>query len=546
MTNTITNKSYIDAAHAEDVVGIDDTSDLSGPGSTPKTKKVGLEQIRHYNNVGQGIKLQKIIAKLAAVKTATPGTVYARIAVVSDSTGIGKLSTTGPDKVAHSWTTVLQNYLQKAGFNTTRSAFFASGDDTNFSTYDTRIVPGSGWTNTGATSLGGVMPFNGTTTNSLAFTPTDQWNSAKVYYPLFGSAGTISMDIDGAGAVSQSLNGSPAAAKTVMTPVTLGFHTLNISRVSGSCIVTGVECWNSTINQVQLFNCGWGGAKVTDMINSTNPYGPQGMLTFVAPDLTIFGGLINDWGAPTDLTVFTDAVDLSITTAQAFGDVMWMTGAPTANTQVPLTTQKQYVDIVRARCAFYGVPVIDVWDRFQSYEISNPLGIYGDLVHPNGVGYEIMGKAAFDMLAVAGMNTTTAGVTDGSDAPAGVVGEIITASASGVSLTTATDTNIISLLLQPGDYDLSGVSKFIAASTTIPTKLITSINSVSATQATFPNGGAFAQLEATLGTSSTNILPTGSMRVKPTVPTTYYLIGNATFTVSTLTASGALYAKRRR
>lgn len=141
------------------------------------------------------------------------------------------------------------------------------------------------------------------------------------------------------------------------------------------------------------------------------------------------------------------------------------------------------------------------------------------------------------------------GVIDGSVAPAGYIGEIISSSiaiGSATSLTTATAKSITSITLTPGNWMISGNIGFIAAAGTIPTSLIASISATDNTQATSPNGGGFSQLQATLGTASTNVLPISPTEINITTTATYYLVGTAAFTVSTLTAYGSIRARRFR
>jgi hypothetical protein len=144
---------------------------------------------------------------------------------------------------------------------------------------------------------------------------------------------------------------------------------------------------------------------------------------------------------------------------------------------------------------------------------------------------------------------TSLGVTSGSNASSGIVGEVISSTiaiGSATSLVTNTAKNITTLSLTAGDWLVSGNIGFIAAATTIPTKLIASISATTNTQATSPNGGGFSQLESTLATASTNVLTLPPTRINITTPTTYYLVGTATFTISTLTGYGSITAIRFR
>jgi hypothetical protein len=141
------------------------------------------------------------------------------------------------------------------------------------------------------------------------------------------------------------------------------------------------------------------------------------------------------------------------------------------------------------------------------------------------------------------------GVIDGSVAAAGYIGEVITSSVgitSSTPLTTAIDKSITSITLTAGDWMVSGNIGFIAAATTVPTKLTASISATNNTQAISPNDGGFAQIQATLGTASTNVLTTSPMRINITSTTTYYLVGTATFTGAALTAYGSISARRLR
>lgn len=141
------------------------------------------------------------------------------------------------------------------------------------------------------------------------------------------------------------------------------------------------------------------------------------------------------------------------------------------------------------------------------------------------------------------------GVTDGSNASAGYIGEVIASTlaiGSATSMTTGTGKTITSISLTPGDWMVDGNIGFIAAAGTLPTELIASISATDNTQATSPNGGAFAQLGLSFTAASTNVLTLSPTRINITSAATYYLVGTAAFTVSTLTAYGSISARRFR
>lgn len=139
------------------------------------------------------------------------------------------------------------------------------------------------------------------------------------------------------------------------------------------------------------------------------------------------------------------------------------------------------------------------------------------------------------------------GITDGSSAASGKIGELISstiATGSATSLTTSTPKNITSISLTAGDWNVWGQVGVIGDTGTTLTFFI---GGVSGTSATLGTAGTFqSQLSSiTLGANNlraaTPILP-----VNITVTTTYYLVVNAVFGTSTLGGFGTLYARRVR
>jgi len=141
------------------------------------------------------------------------------------------------------------------------------------------------------------------------------------------------------------------------------------------------------------------------------------------------------------------------------------------------------------------------------------------------------------------------GVTDGSDAASGQVGEYISAmvaAVSPVSLTNATPTNITSVALTAGDWDVRGLVVFRASAGTIATYIADWISAVSATVPPRPNDGAMAELAISFPAGVTQSMPTGTARVSVGAPITVYLSCYTQFSVSTMGAYGFLGARRCR
>jgi hypothetical protein len=184
---------------------------------------------------------------------------------------------------------------------------------------------------------------------------------------------------------------------------------------------------------------------------------------------------------------------------------------------------------------------------YATDDISVDFGGGGTVVYEDGV----LGDASANSLTFSSTSGII-GTTTNDNAAAGSVGEIIESnvdSGSAISLTTATAANVTSISLTPGDWDVWGTVAFASGGSTSLSSIIGSINEVSATQATAPNGGAYVQLAGGLvGVGNTQVTPVGSRRITVASPdpVTIYLVATGNFTVSTLSAYGYLGARRRR
>lgn len=133
------------------------------------------------------------------------------------------------------------------------------------------------------------------------------------------------------------------------------------------------------------------------------------------------------------------------------------------------------------------------------------------------------------------------GVTDGSNAAAGQVGEYLFASlplASQITLTTTgTAYAVISLSLTAGDWDVSGVVGYSPSGATM-----TSMVAGLATTVALPTAPDYSAITA----GAANSLPTPVDRFSLTATTTVYLIAYAAFTGGPPKAYGQIRARRVR
>ena len=140
------------------------------------------------------------------------------------------------------------------------------------------------------------------------------------------------------------------------------------------------------------------------------------------------------------------------------------------------------------------------------------------------------------------------GWDDGSSAVAGDVGEIISSiySGSGITITSPVPTNITSIDLTPGDWDVWGNVYLAVPATTLDFCNV----GVGPTSATLPSEPNLYESLTTLGTPIVGVayfsIPIPACCVTINSTTTYYLIAQGIYSSGTLTGTGRIIARRRR
>jgi hypothetical protein len=143
------------------------------------------------------------------------------------------------------------------------------------------------------------------------------------------------------------------------------------------------------------------------------------------------------------------------------------------------------------------------------------------------------------------LSTTTGivGTTTNNNAAAGSVGEYVTSAVpvGPVALTTAVQTNITTISLTAGDWDVYGTFVAVPAGGAVIT---TAVVGTSSTSATVGSTGTYTQIADTnLGVPG---IPAPMLRFSLASTTTIYLVGYATFAAGTVGGYGVLYARRVR
>lgn len=175
-------------------------------------------------------------------------------------------------------------------------------------------------------------------------------------------------------------------------------------------------------------------------------------------------------------------------------------------------------------------------------------GFTARFASPGPIGNTAASTGAFTTLSSTGTFTPSStngivGTTTNDNANAGSVGEYLTNTTSGTSLTNNVTANATSVSLTAGDWDVTGTAVFIAGATTTIQALDIGVNTTSATLGGLGTANNYI-LPFTTGTTSSVSAPV--VRITLTTTTTVFLVVAAGFGVSTMTVNGLIRARRVR
>ena len=141
------------------------------------------------------------------------------------------------------------------------------------------------------------------------------------------------------------------------------------------------------------------------------------------------------------------------------------------------------------------------------------------------------------------------GTNTNDNAAAGQVGEYVESTVlagSAVSLTSPNSSNVTTISLTAGDWDVSGVVVFSGAAGTQTTAALGGISTTSATLPAAGNAGHAVWSSLTIITAFSSSVSPGPVRMSLSGTTTVYLVAAAVFTTSTQSAYGHIHARRVR
>ncbi|NOV24152.1 hypothetical protein E5S69_11580 [Cupriavidus necator] len=154
------------------------------------------------------------------------------------------------------------------------------------------------------------------------------------------------------------------------------------------------------------------------------------------------------------------------------------------------------------------------------------------------------GAVTFSSTITPSSTTGIVGTTTNDSANAGSVGEYVTATAGPTALTSGVNTNITSISLTAGDWDVTGTVFFATGVGDTMTSGNVSVSSTSATHPAIPLYNNLGNLNLTSSLGLTGIAPVQRFSLSAT--TTVYLVAGVAHSGGTLNATGMIRARRVR
>ena len=193
--------------------------------------------------------------------------------------------------------------------------------------------------------------------------------------------------------------------------------------------------------------------------------------------------------------------------------------------------------------------VVWLWDGVKWTSTGAATGLYLPITGGTLTGDLILNRDPAVALGAATkqyIDNKITGVTDGSDAAPGQIGEFISSNviAPGVTLATTVNKIITSINLTPGDWDVSAEG-WVAVGAALPTLLQLGVS---------PSGGqpnpayntARVIVSSGFGASTASVYALKTCRASLSAPATYSLAVNLSFPSGTCTAYGNINARRVR
>lgn len=348
-------------------------------------------------------KLRKLYAGVARVLS---GQGQCFIGVIDDSTGVGAGAGSGGLGLIGarpgSPTAQFAALLTSVGVPASDDSWFGEHLTEAFqgvtrAQYDTRFtVSGSAayYPNGAFQSLGGI-PFRlNSTGKAVNFTPTNQVNTAKIFYANRFTGGTFDTTFAGGASLGTTVAAGGNTIGSTTKTFTKGAGALSISWVSGDNAILGAVCYDTTTPRVNVVNLSCYGDKLTSSNgyanNANADFRGGAALSSLGLDAVVVGMTVNSENQ--DGLAGVDAYKTALT--KVCNDVVAAGSDLILSTPHNIGTASQtsgicdaYVAAIREVAAQFDAPLIDLYQRLDSYSTFNALGLYFDTLHLTTIGY---------------------------------------------------------------------------------------------------------------------------------------------------------------
>lgn len=374
---------------------------------------------------------------------------------------------------------------------------------------------------------GGIVtniPAGGTTGQTLAKVNNTDYNVAWTSESAELTAGT-NIVLTGSTPTTISTNNNPVFSTSVTTPTLINTGTLTLPTSTDTLVGRATT---DTLTHKTFDTAGTGNVLNIAGVGVTANTGTGSIVRATSPTITtpVISSIVNTGTLtlPTSTDTIVGRATTDTLTNKTFdtagtGNSFSINGlAATANTGTGA--------VVRASVPTLTTPVIGA-------ATGTSLTLTG-----GGVSFATSGQGVI-------------GTTTNDNASAGNVGEYIVSnvlSGSAIALITGVLTNLTSISLTAGDWDVWAQTFFIPAATTGIAAISCSISTTSATNNTAPtNFSQLAYTPAGLVTGGTITGPSGvKTRLSLATTTTIFLVVTAVFGVSSCASYGSIQARRRR